>query len=73
MAIINIEIHTLLLTLNFLGGDKFDITHVVYPAFDNSLYKVTFVLQSAFKPKLFLIPLQIINRMILFCYGFVLS
>lgn len=53
MAIINIEIHTLLLTLNFLGGDKFDITHVVYPAFDNSLYKVTFVLPSAFKPKLF--------------------
>lgn len=53
MAIINIEIHTLLLTLNFLGGDKFDITYVVYPAFDNSLYKVTFVLQSAFKPKLF--------------------
>lgn len=73
MAIINIEIHTLLLTLNFLGGDKFDITHVVYPAFDNSLYKVAFVLQSAFKPKLFQFHCKSLMEVILFCYGFVLS
>lgn len=58
MAIINIEIHTLLLTLNFLGGDKFDITHVVYPAFDNSSLCAT----KCFQTQIILIPLQIINR-----------
>lgn len=44
MVIINIEIYILLLILNFLGGDKFDIIYVVYFVFDNLLYKVVFVL-----------------------------